>query len=236
MLTITFRGLDKLAADLEKAKKTAFPYAMRDAVNGAAFEARRIWGEEIRRTFTTRNTFTAGRALQVEKAKGGGRAGDIQAMVGSTAAFMAEQETGGTLQGKGAHLPIPGPVAAGQAAGGRRTRLVRAGNRLKVIRAANVRAAKTRRQRNAAAMAMARRTGKRFAVLERPKGGVGLFAISGGKRKVKARLVWDLSRKSARLPPHPTLGPTLQRMQSRMLPLYEAALLKQLQRHRVFGY
>jgi hypothetical protein len=233
VIRIETRGFEKLAHDLSLAKSSAFPYAQRDAVNTAAFEARRVWGDEIRKTFTTRNTFTAGRALEVVKAKGTGR---IESVLGSTAPYMALQETGGTVKGGRAHRPIPGPVAAGQAAGSQRTKVVRRGSRLSAIKAVSVGKNRGRLQRNAAAMAMAKRGGKKFAILERPSGGPGIFLVSGTKRKLKARLVWDLSRRSAQVPPHRTLEPTLQRVRPRMPDMYADALLKQLKRHRVFGY
>jgi hypothetical protein len=233
LLKIEFRGLKKLVGDLEVARKQAFPYAQRDAVNSAAFEARRIWGDEIRKTFTTRNTFTAGRALQVEKAKGLSR---VEARVGSTAEYMGRQESGGTVSGRSGHRAIPGPTAAGQAAGGKRTRPVRMTNRLRAIKAAKSARGASRKQRNAAALAIAKRRGQKFAVLERPKGGKGIFQVGGSARKPKARLVWDVSRRSARVPPHPTLGPALVRLRPKLVGMYEEALVKQLKRHRALGY
>jgi hypothetical protein len=233
--SVTFKGDRKLARDLEKFKKTAVPYAVRDGLNGLAFEARRVWGDEIRKTFVNRNTFTANRALEVGKAKGT-NVSSMAARVGSIAAYQAFQETGGTVRGKSGHRGIPGPQAAGQAAGSHRTRVVRMTNRLGSIKAAKALRGKTRRQRNAAAMAMAKRSGQKFAVLQRPRGGSGLFVITGPKRKLKARLMWDLSRKSAHVKAHPTLGPTLKRMQPRVVAVCSSALLKQLQRHKILGY
>ena len=57
MISVKFKGLDRLVDDLRRARKKAIPYAIRDALNGAAFEARKEWQGEIRKTFTIRNTF-----------------------------------------------------------------------------------------------------------------------------------------------------------------------------------
>src|SRR5689334_14509169 len=98
-IDIKFTGIERLASDLEKVAKKALPYAMRDAVNTSAFEAKRVWGDQIRRTFETRNTFTAGRAIQVDKARGS-LSGGIEATVGSVAKYMRVQEHGGTVRGR----------------------------------------------------------------------------------------------------------------------------------------
>lgn len=234
MLKIEIRGTRRLAKDLELFAKRAVPFAVRDALNGSAFEARRIWGDEIRRTLTTRNTFTAGRALQVDKAMGFNVRG-MESKVGSVAEYMGRQERGGVVRGRAGRRGIPGPSAAGQAPGGKRTKPVRRPNRLSAIHAARGKG-KTRQQRNAVALAIARRRAKKYALLERPRGGMGLFLVGGGKRKIKTRLLWDVSRRSARVAPHPTLGPALRRLESKLPAMHRDALLKQLQRHRVLGY
>lgn len=235
MLKIELIGADKMLDDLRKFRERAMPYAARDAVNSAAFEARRIWGDEIRRTFTTRNTFAAGAALRVDKARSL-RSGDIRATLGSIMRGMPEQEFGATVTGRGPHKGIPGPVAAGQAAGGARTRPVRRSNLLGRIHISIKAKGATKRQRNAMVMAQAKKQGQRYVVLERPNGGRGIFLVGGGKRKITARLVWDVSRRSVRLSPKPTLGPTLRQVGSRMVEIQKAAVLKQLRFHKICGY
>lgn len=233
--SVHFRGIDELVRDLRVARKRALPHAVRNALNTAAFEAKRAWGDEVAQKFTNRNTWTAGRAIQVVKAQGT-ELRKLEARVGSTADFMGRQEHGGTVRGRSGHRPIPGPTAAGQASGGKRTKLVRAVNRLSAIRAAKAGKGVNRRQRNAIAIAMARRSGQKRAVLERPKGGKGLFAIGGSLRKPKARLLWDLSRRSARVPAHPTLEPALKKLTRKMEHIFMSEILAQLRRHRVLGY
>ena len=235
MLKVQVTGAKEMLEDLRTFRKKAVPYAARDTVNSAAFETRRIWSDEIRRTMTTRNQFVANTALRVDKATLG-KIETIQSKVGTIFEDMPRQEFGATVSGRSGHKGIPGPAAAGQAPGGRRFRPVRGANRLSAIRAFHDAKGATRQQRNAVAIAMAKRRGMKHVVLERPKGGKGVFAIGGGKRKTTTRLVWDVSRKSVRIEPHPTLGPALKRIEPQMPRLMEASLLKQLRFHKCCGY
>lgn len=235
MVTVEFIGAEEMLDDLRTFREKAVPYAARDTLNSAAFEARRQWGDEIRRTMTTRNNFVAGTALRVEKASLG-RLEGMQSKVGTIFEDMPRQEFGATVSGKAGHKGIPGPAAAGQAAGGHRTRPVRGANRMSAIRAIHAAKGATRQQRNAIAIAMTKRKGGKFVVLERPRGGKGVFAIGGGKRKTITRLVWDVSRRSVRIAPHPTLGPALRQVEPMMVRFQEQALLKQLRFHKICGY
>lgn len=223
----------KAVADLRKFRETALPYAVRNALNRSAFHARAQWQQEIESSFTLRNAFTM-RSVRYTKATGKD-VGSMVAVVGSTASYMDEQEKGATIPGRGRHKPIPGPVAAGQAPSGKRTKLVRAGNKLSALHVQRV-AGANRRQRNAVALAMARRSGARVALLERPTGGKGLYRLFGGKRKPQARLLWDLSRSSVKVRPEPTLQRTLKRIQPRLAEIHRDAVVEQLRRHKILGY
>lgn len=231
---VQWKGVDRMLVDLKHFNERAVPYGLRNALNSAAFEGRLLWQTEMKRTFVLRNQFTT-RSVLVQKAQGT-NVRTMHALLGSTAPYLATDEEGGRVKGKHGHKPIPGPVAAGQAAGSHRTRLVRAGRRLSAIKAAHGRPVGSRLQRNAIAISVARRANKKFALLERPNGGKGLFLLGGGKRKVKARLLWDLSRASVRIRPHPTLQRTLDALKPRLPALYEHAILDQLRRHRIAGY
>jgi len=223
----------KAVADLRRFRERALPYAVRNALNRSAFYARGQWQQEIQSSFVLRNPFTT-RSVLYTKASGNDVRGMI-AVVGSTAPYMGDQEKGATIRGHGRHKPIPGPVAAGQAPGGKRTKLVRAGNKLSAIHVQRA-AGANRRQRNAVALAVARRTGGRVALLERPNGGKGLFRLFGGKRKPQARLLWDLSRGSVKVRPEPTLQRTLKRIQPRLAEIHRDAVVEQLRRHKILGY
>lgn len=236
MISIEVEGAEKARDDLEKARKTALPYAMRDTVNTAAFQLRREWGHKISETFTTRNTYTAGRALVVEKASGTD-ASKMFAVVGSEADYQGKQEKGFTHKGGGKHLPIPGPSAAGQQPGQKRTRVVRSVNRLRAVKATqSPKSGQTRAQRNAIALAIAKRKGIKYAVLVRPSGGRAIFRVMGSKKKPRTRLVWDLSKGSARVKPHPTLGPSLDIINRAMPGIQHRSTIAQLQRFKVLGY
>jgi hypothetical protein len=235
MLKVEIRGADEMLRDLRTVREKAIPYAARDACNTAAFETRKTWSEEIRKSFTTRNTFTAGAALRVDKARGS-RIDSIVATVGSIADYMPKQESGAIIPGRSGHKGIPGPAAAGQAPGGKRTRPVRSANRMGAIKAFRVAKGATRHQRNAITLAMAKRKGQRFVVLERPHGGKGVFAVQGGKRKTTTRLLWDVSKRSVKVKPTPTLGPALKVTATSMPRIMEQSLLRQLRFHHCCGY
>jgi hypothetical protein len=237
------RGIKELVGDLRVARKQAIPHAVRDALNTAAFQGRKDWQGIIRRTFTNRNSFTA-RSVLVVKAKGT-NLDRMEAVLGSVAPYMGDQESGATVRGRGSHKAIPGPVAAGQAPGGKRTRLVRSGSRLSDIKAIRGKG-KGSKQRNAIALAMAVRARKKHVLLRRPGGGQGLFTVSGGRRtwtgkafktkSLKLRLLWDVSRRSVRVPPSHTLQRTLDGLAPRLPSMYLASVLQQLRRHKILGY
>jgi hypothetical protein len=233
VVSVEMKGLTKLVDDLTRLRKSALPFAARNALNRSAFAARKEWQDEIKRTFTTRNNFTE-RSVRVEKATGTDLK-SMQSVVGSVAPYMGDQEEGATVRGRGAHKAIPGPVAAGQAAGGKRTRLVRSANKLSAITAVRGKGT-TRKQRNAVAMAMAKRDGKPVALLERPGGGKGLFKIGGRKNRITARLLWDVSRSSVRVKAEPTLQRTLKRIHRRVEDIHVGAVIEQLKRHRLLGH
>jgi hypothetical protein len=231
MLTIKWKGIDKLLRDLRTTREKAVPYAMRNAVNTAVFEARREWVGEMKRTLTMRNTFTE-RSLVVEKAKvTGGRR--VIAVLGSTAPYMGKTETGGVRRGSRKHLPIATAVAAGQAPGAKRTKVVRAASRLRAIQVQHGTTGASPRQRNAIALSVARRKRQRFVQLERKGGGTGLFRVT---LRGRPKMLWDLSRSSVRQPPNPTLERALKRVEPKLPHIYTAALLQELRRHKVLGY
>jgi hypothetical protein len=231
MITVKFNGLDKMLRDLQKFRTKAVPYALRDAVNSAAFEVRREWQGVIRKTLTNRNQFTE-RSIRVDQT----RSLDTRhmvAVVGSVAPFMRKLEEGSTRFGKSQQKPIPTAVAAGLPQGSKRTKMVRASARLRAIVAVRGASGRTRMQRNAIALAVARKKRQKFALLERKGGGRALFEV---RRRLAPKMLWDLSRGSVHVPAHETLQPALKRVEPRLEAIAHAALLKQLKRHRIAGY
>lgn len=226
MVKVEFKGAKEMNAGLKRMRGQAVPNALRNTLNTAAFETRTIWRREIRSTFTLRNRFTE-QSVRVEQARGS----NMVATVGSVAPWMAVQEEGGTVRGKSGHKVIPRAASAGQKAGAPRTRLVRGRFYLGAIQVAHPALSGGRRQRNAIAIAMARKQGKNIVLLTRPSGAKGLFIImSGGKRALKTRMLWDVSRSSVRVHAEPTLERSLTAVKPKLGHMLEAALTQQMQR------
>jgi len=232
MIKADFSQVRKFEKALATYAAKGIPHAARTALNATAFEARKEWTGQLGKGMTLRNTWTT-RSLQVDKARGTQMA-SMQSVVGSRAAYMGVRETGETKVKKGrVGVPIPSPVAAGQARGANRTKLVRRANRLPNIHLAK-RPGRTPQQRNAIAIRQAA-AGSKFAFLE--LGGKRVIArVTGSKRRIKVQTIWDLSRTSVRIKPIPTLAQTLEAIEPRLPPLYEKALIEQLKRAKIGGY
>jgi len=226
---------NRLYNELEKFKK-AQAYAQRNALNACAFEAQKAWRSEVSRTFTNRTPFTE-RSIRVDKAAGLD-VRTMQSVVGSVAPYMGDQERGAEVHGRGKHKAIPAPVAGGGAGAGPRPRVVSARYRLSAIKTADPKVGRFgRKQRNAIAMANAVRSGNRFALLARPRGGRGLFEVKRvGRRKFTARLIWNVGRGSVHVRPEPTMHRAVEHSMGAFRRLTEAALIDQLRRNKVMGY
>lgn len=197
-----------LARDLEKFSKNGMGHASRNTLNKAAFNARTAQLAEVRKSLTLRSTFTT-RSIQVQKAVGT----DVKmmmAVVGSVAPYMADVEQGEKQHTKGKHgVPIPMPGAAGQAPGSKRTKRIRRQNyrgnfELSASKPRNPSSAKASAQRNAMAIRQAAKAGGRMAFLDLGRSR-GLYRVSGGKKTVRVKLIYDLSHKTVESKPIPTL-------------------------------
>lgn len=232
MIRIDDRGSRHLMLHLRQFAKKAIPYAARGAMNSAAFAARKEWVEQLPKSFTLRNTWTA-RSVRVERATGLDMR-RMHSVVGSMADYMADQEHGATRKRSGKHgVPIPTSVASGEGQGARpRRRVVRRPNRMGSF-SLRTRPMGSRKQRNAAAVAEALRSGRKFVFLdlERRK---GIFRLKGGRRRPKVEMVWDLSRPTVRVPRNPTLQRTLKAVEPRLPGMYRDAVIQQLRRRRLF--
>ncbi|HET7545162.1 MAG TPA: hypothetical protein VFK05_35095 [Polyangiaceae bacterium] len=227
MITVELKGAEKMVGDLAQMREKAVPYAIKNALNTAAFETRSIWQREIKSAFVNRNAFTQ-RSIFVEQAT----TAKLEARVGSQAPYMAVQETGGTVTGRSGRKPIPGPVAAGQAPGSHRTRLVRARFRLGAIQVAHPALSGDRKRRNAIAISTARKQGKSLVLLTRPNGGKGLFVIGAGKT-FAPRFLWNVSRSSVHVRAEPTLERSLAAVKPKLDHMMEASLNEQMQRFNI---
>ena len=208
----------------------AVPHANRDAINGMAFGARKVWIKEVQQAFTLRNTWTT-RQIRVVRATGIDMA-RMQSVVGSLAPYMDEREFGETKHKKGKHgIAIPTSAAAGQT-GRRRTKVIQRRNALKAIRLHQaVRGGQ--KQRNAAAIRIAIKSGRRVVYLEKGNRR-GLVRITGGKRRPKLRTLYDLSKATVKVKAEPTLGRTMEQATQTAPLFYKAALIAQLKRNRLF--
>jgi hypothetical protein len=228
VITVQWKGLDRLMRDLQRFKRSAVPYALGDYVNSAAFKTQAEFRRRAEVGFQLRNKFTT-RSIQVEKAKPRGL--EIFSRVGSTAPYMLDQEQGGRVPKKA----IPGPVAAGQAPGAKRTKLVRPSARLSRIQASKGRTMASRAQRNAMALRKAQASASKVAVLERPRGGLGLFRVTG-RRKLQLRLLYVVGRQSVAIKPTHMLQSAVDAIVPELPKLANAALERQCKRHRILGF
>lgn len=222
-------GLQQLRRSLSIYARRGLPHAGRNALNGIAFAAREEWQRQAASKMTLRNTWTT-RSMRVVKARGINLRG-MESVVGSVADYMATQEDGGVERKRGKHgVSIPTSVASGEGRGANpRQRLVRRPNRLGSIQLA-ARPGKTSRQRNAIAISQARASGRKYVFLDLGRRR-GIFRVSGGKRRPKIDMVWDLTRPTVRIPATHTLQRTLDAINpSRTIPIMQRALMEQLQR------
>lgn len=198
---------------MAKISEKSAKYAVRNALNNAAFSAREDWQSEIRNTLILRNNFTVN-AIRVRKVAGSSTYGEIRKMesrVGSVAEYMDEVEEGETEHKKGKHgVPVPTGYAAGQYGARPTTRLVQAKHRIKNVQIARPASGSwvSRKQQNAAAIRVAQKSPKSaFAYLDLGKT-KGVFQIY--KRK-KPKMVWNYSSGTVRMAPHKTLEPVVKR-------------------------
>lgn len=118
-------GVDKFERQvLKKAKKVAFPLAIKGTLNSLAFESMKKAKKTIRDDFENRNKFTE-KSVRVETVKTL-KISDMVSTVGSIAPYMEKQEEGATERSSGKHgLRIPTGAAAGQAQQFPRRRVVK---------------------------------------------------------------------------------------------------------------
>lgn len=224
------RPLKKLVKDLEKTAKRAFPYAMREYVNSAAFLARDEFIKQAEKNLVLRSQWTK-RSIQVDKVRGLNVAKQV-AVMGSVADYMATQEDGAII-GKKGRIGTPIPAAA---PGKRRTRgRVVGRNKLSNITVTGKALTGIRQRRNAAAISIAARHGGGVVFLDL-RSRSGLYRISGTKRGIRIKKVWDLSKKAVRVPRNPMLQQALAVVTPQLPELGKKALLFQLRRHKVLGY
>ncbi len=97
------------------------------------------------------------------------------------------------------------------------------------------------------AIAVAIRKSNRFVLLQRAKGGGrAIFEVRNsrrganqhtkGRKSVRVRMVWDVSRNSVKVPRAPTLQRSIHASGKHFERIQYQAVLKQLQHNKVMGY
>jgi len=229
MLEINDKRIKQLEADLSMLSGRALPYATRNTLNVAAFRAREIAQDNVRNQMILRNRYTE-RSIQVEKTKS--LSIPMQAaIVGSTADYMADQEFGATVRGRGSKgVPIPTSYSAGQDGAKPRTKLTRKPNKLSSIQLKRSRKhGSDRKQRNLVAIREAVQSGRKFVYLNLGRR-QGIFRIVGGKRNPAIRMVHDLSSKSVDVPRNPWLFPAMEKASAEIPKIYFKSLRFQIKR------
>lgn len=229
-LSVDTRQLKKLVRDLTTTREKAFPYATREFVNSAAFLTRDHFIQRAEATMILRSQWTR-RSIQVDKARTLQVSQQVS-RVGSVADYMGVQEEGATVGKKGkVGVPIPAAAPGKRATRGR----VGPRNRLSAISLMVRGVSGIRQKRNAAAIAIAARHGGGVVFLDLGKR-KGLYRISGTKRGIKVKKVWDLSKTSVRVPRNPMLEQALAVVRPQLPALAVKAITFQLRRHKVLGY
>jgi len=204
-VTVDLQGVEKLQRDLQTMRRRALPHAMRNALNDEAFAARKVWQSDMGKAFTLRNRWTAG-SVRVEKARGI-NIGSMQAVTGSLAPYVAEQEFGATVQKEA--IPTGAASGEGRIPGSQRKRQVRRPNLKRNIKLGPRVTKGSRHVRLAGTIAAAKRGGHKFVFLELGRGGKrGIFRLSG-RNGNRLRMVYDLSRNSITKRATPTLEPAV---------------------------
>lgn len=219
---VSFHGLDELRSAVAGFARAGVPEAARRALNRTAFDAREEWQEQMRTRLTLRNRWTEG-SVRVIQARGT-KPERMVATVGSLADYMALQEEGGTISKSHKHgVTIPTTIASGEGRASHRKKVVRRPNRLPNIVLAN-RVGQTRKQRNAIAIRQALADGRKYVFLELERR-AGIFRLSGGARRTKLDMVWDITRPAVQIP----ATPTFQEMLDVIGPVFEQHLIEALQ-------
>lgn len=233
MIEIDTRHMKQYESDLKTFAAKAYPFATRSTVDTAAFETRKEAQSNIASDMVLRNRFTQG-SVRVQQARSL-NVRDQEAVTGSAAEYLATQEFGGTVTGKGAHQPIATSYSAGLGENARpRTKLPRRPNQMQRIQLKRRgRSASSRKQRNVAAVREAAGSGNKYVFMDLGRR-QGIFKVTGGKRKPRVKMVWDLSRRAVRVPRNPWLGPATTTVENRIPTIYTQAMAFQLKRRGLF--
>jgi hypothetical protein len=236
MLGIDDREIREFEKDLKTFADKAYPFATRNTINRAAFTTQKTARENVREEMVLRNRFTV-QSIQVSPERFQLNVDRQVATVGSTAPYMEDQEFGDTKTKTGKEgVAIATSYSAGQQGQQPRTRLPRKPNQLQNIRLSKRRKggrAANKMQANLMAVKQAAESGNRYVFLDLRRG-AGIFKVTGGKRKPRIRMIYDLSRKSVVIPKNPWLAPAVATVEPQIPGFYRDSLIFQLKRNKLF--
>lgn len=214
------RKITKLADALEDLYAKGVPFAVRQAINKTAFEARKKWVKNAESQFILRNKWTTRNMRVIQAPRSENNINKIEATLGSPLDYMRQQEFGGVRKAKGKYgVPIPTTVASGEGQGVQpRRKTVRQRYLMSSI-ALHRRVTGSRQRKNTVAIIMALKSGSRVAFLEVEAGRKGIFRVRGNKKQWNLEMLWDMSHGIMNVGPHPTLGPATNEA-SKELPRY----------------
>ncbi len=243
-ISVDTSDFDRFERDLGSFAKRAVPFAIRTTLNNAAFTTAKVAKAHVMADMINRNTWTI-RSIRIEKARGT-QVHNMQAVVGSTEQYMADQEFGTTKKAKGKHgTPITMSYASGEGEGTQpRRKLATKWNKIRNIQLMKTKkTGKNRKQQNIISIAEAAKAGRRYVFLDlgktkgiaRLKGSLAKGPKSkGGKYTPEIKWVQDLSNRSVLIPKNPWLKPSVDKVRPAMKLMYFKALQHQVKRQRLF--
>lgn len=239
MFKIDDSEVDNLEHHLNKFASRALPFATKQTLNSAAFHAQKEYKGLIKSKTTQRNKYTM-QSIRVNQTKTL-NISHQEAVIGSTANYMQDQEFGKVITGS---IALATSYSAGQGPAEKRTRLPKKANLMQNIQLSRRnRKAKNRKQRNLFKVQDAVTTGKRVVYMDTGKR-KGIFKIIGGKKNfkrgypkgVKIKMLHDLSKNTVVIPKSPLLSLAVDKTQPLILDIYKKALMFQLRRNKILGY
>jgi len=226
----------KMEKDLEKLSRVALPIATGRTLADTAMIARRFARQDLEQKFTLRSKYVLNSVIFDNKDSRNRDINKQSASVGSTFDGLRVQEFGETIRAKGKEgVPVPTGTASNE--GDRpipKTKLPSAANRRKNIKIRRgSKKALGRRRGNVVLIKEAAEAGDRFVYLETDKS-KGIYRLLGSRKKPRLKMVWDLSKKTRRIPPKPWLVPASEDALEIQSSLYAKHLADQIKRNNLF--
>lgn len=234
MFGIKDKDIRLYEGDLKALKHKAFPFAVRDTLNTAAFRTQTIARATVARKMVLRNKFTQN-SIRVDRARGF-NVRTMEAVVGSTQSYMEDQEFGVNSVSTGKFgLRLTTSYASGEGLQAvPRRRLAKRANKFRNIELDHSKKkGVSRKQKNLIAVKQAAASGDKYVFMDLGRK-QGIFKVIGGVRKPIVRMVVDMTEGSTSSAPRPWLRPSFNKMVAAVPNIYKNALVKQLVRHGIF--